>query len=151
LRPPAGVAAGFLLLALAIALSPSDVPAHDPSAFGGLFRTRNAGATWFVANPAGFLSGAIALAISPIDSNHLLLATDSGLLRSRNAGFALVSHDELLRQAVEGRRALQWLSLSTLAGGAAFLALLMLGGSWLCAGWRAIIGFRGTSPHLWGR
>lgn len=127
LRPPAVGAAGFLLLALAIALAPFDARAHDPSAFGGFFRTRTAGTAWFVANPVGFLSGVIARTISAVDSNHLLLATDSGLLCSRNAGFALVAHDEFLRQAVEGRSALQRLSLTTLAG-AAFLALLTLGG-----------------------
>ena len=128
-RPPAGGAAGFLLLALAIALSPSDARAHDPSAFGGLFRTHDGGATWFLAQPLSFLSGAIALAISPADPNHLLLATDSGLLRSQIAGFALVSLDEFLRQAVEGRSALQRLSLTTLADGAVLFALLTLGGT----------------------
>jgi photosystem II stability/assembly factor-like uncharacterized protein len=148
LRPPAGVAAGFLLLALAIALSPSDVPAHDPSAFGGLFRTRNAGATWFVANPAGFLSGAIALAISPIDSNHLLLATDSGLLRSRNAGldWKIEAPNVVIGPAfaaafdADGQRALVSASSAIVRsdgegwrtirapGRAAFLALLTLGG-----------------------
>jgi photosystem II stability/assembly factor-like uncharacterized protein len=60
--------------------------AHDPSAYGGLFRSRDAGATWFSANPGRIVSGAIALAVSPIEPAHLLLATDSGLLRSRNAG-----------------------------------------------------------------
>ena len=115
-RPPAGGAAGLLLLALAIALVPLEAWAHDPSRFGGLFRTRTAGDAWFDANPVGFLSGAIALAISPIDSNHPLLATDSGVLRSRSAGFALVSYDKFLPQAVEGRSALQRLSLTTLGG-----------------------------------
>lgn len=60
--------------------------AHDPSTWGGLFRSRDYGATWFPANAGRFVSGALALAISPSDVNHLLLATDSGLLRSRNGG-----------------------------------------------------------------
>jgi len=60
--------------------------AHDPGAYGGLFRSRDAGVTWFSANPGRIVSGAIALAVSPIEPAHLLLATDSGLLRSRNAG-----------------------------------------------------------------
>ena len=115
-RPPAGAAAGFLHLGLAIALVPLKARAHDPSPFRGLFRTRTAGDAWCDANPVGFLSGANALAISSVDSNHLLLATDSGVLRSRSAGFALVSHDELLRQAVEGRSVLQRLSLTRLGG-----------------------------------
>ena len=129
LRPPAGGAEGFLLLAPAIALPPFEARAHDPSAFEGLFRTRNAAATLFVPHPSsGFLSGAIALAISPVDSNHLLLSPDSGLLRSQIAGFALVSLDEFLRQAVEGHSALHPLSLATLADGAVLFALLTLGG-----------------------
>ena len=128
LRLSAGGTAGFLLPALAIALSPFEERAHHPSAFGGLFRTRSAGAAWLVVNPAGFLGGAIVLAISPVDSNHLVLSPDGRLLLSRIAVFALVSLDEFLRQAVEGRSALQRLSLTTLADGAVLFALLTLGG-----------------------
>jgi len=115
-RPPAGAAAGFLHLGPAIALVPLKARAHDPSPFRGPFRTWTAADAWFDANPVGFLSGANALAISSVDSNHLLLATDSGVLRSRSAGFALVSYDKFLPQAVEGRSALQRLSLTTLGG-----------------------------------
>ena len=70
----------------AILMSPTPASAHDPSAYGGLFRSRDGGITWFPANPGRIVSGAIALAVSPVEPNHLLLATDSGLLRSRNAG-----------------------------------------------------------------
>jgi hypothetical protein len=70
----------------AILMSPTQASGHDPSAYGGLFRSRDGGITWFPANPGRIVSGAIALAISPVEPNHLLLATDSGLLRSRNAG-----------------------------------------------------------------
>jgi photosystem II stability/assembly factor-like uncharacterized protein len=70
----------------AILISPAPVSAHDPSAYGGLFRSRDGGVTWFPANPGRIVSGAIALAASPVEPTHLLLATDSGLLRSRNAG-----------------------------------------------------------------
>ena len=78
----------FLVAALlsAMLMSPTQASAHDPSAYGGLFRSRDGGITWFPANPGRIVSGAIALAVSPIEPNHLLLATDSGLLRSRNAG-----------------------------------------------------------------
>jgi photosystem II stability/assembly factor-like uncharacterized protein len=59
---------------------------HDPSAWGGLFRSRDQGATWASANRGQYLSSAIALAISPTDPNHLLLGTGGGLFRSRNGG-----------------------------------------------------------------
>jgi photosystem II stability/assembly factor-like uncharacterized protein len=80
--------ARLLVIALlsAILVSPVPVSAHDPSAYGGLFRSRDGGITWFPANPGRIVSGAIALAVSPVEPTHLLLATDSGLLRSRNAG-----------------------------------------------------------------
>src|SRR3989454_6795260 len=75
-----------LPLAFALVLWSSPASAHDPSAWGGVFRSRDDGATWFLASPGRFASAALALAISPTDVNHLLLATDSGLLRSRNGG-----------------------------------------------------------------
>jgi photosystem II stability/assembly factor-like uncharacterized protein len=83
--PLAGGLLATLLSAVLLAWPPAAC-AHDPSAWGGLFRSRDAGATWFPANPGRFVSGALALAVSPTDVNHLLLATDSGLLRSRNGG-----------------------------------------------------------------
>ena len=75
-----------LLLALSLALWPCAALAHDPSAWGGLFRTRDGGVTWLAINSGSFVSGAIALAISPAEPNHVLLATDSGVLASRNGG-----------------------------------------------------------------
>ena len=76
----------ILPLALLLILSASPAQSHDPSAWGGLFRSRDHGATWVSANRGQFLSGALALAISPTDINHLLLGAESGLLRSRNGG-----------------------------------------------------------------
>jgi virginiamycin B lyase len=75
-----------LSLVFVAVLWSSPAAAHDPSAWGGLFRSRDDGGTWFLASPGRFPSAAIALAISPTDTNHLLLATDSGLLRSVNGG-----------------------------------------------------------------
>jgi photosystem II stability/assembly factor-like uncharacterized protein len=74
------------LLALALVLLATPAQSHDPSAWGGLFRSRDQGATWVSANRGQYLSSAIALAISPIDPDHLLLGTGSGLFRSRNGG-----------------------------------------------------------------
>jgi photosystem II stability/assembly factor-like uncharacterized protein len=75
-----------LSLVLLLTLPGGAAQSHDPSAWGGLFRSRDHGATWVSANHGPFLSGAIALTISPTDSNHLLLAAESGLFRSSNGG-----------------------------------------------------------------
>ena len=109
-----------VLVALGIALWPLDTFAHDPSAWGGLFRTRDAGATWSAANAGSFVSGAIALAVSPVDPNHLLLATDSGVSRSRNGGrdWELEAPDVLVGPAfaaahdADGQRALVSVALA---------------------------------------
>lgn len=108
-RPPRVLALTFLLV-----LSASPAGAHDPSAWGGLFRSRDHGVTWVSANRGQFVSGALALAISPVDVNHLLLGTDSALLRSRNGGrdWALEAPSILagaifaVAFAADGRRAL---------------------------------------------
>jgi photosystem II stability/assembly factor-like uncharacterized protein len=69
-----------------ITLSPCPATAHDPSAWGGLFRTRDGGKSWLALNSGSYVSGAIGLAISPTAPDHLLLATDSGVLSSKNGG-----------------------------------------------------------------
>jgi len=105
-----GLRAALLLLLLWS--SPAD--AHDASAWGGLFRSRDHGATWFLASPGTYPSAAIALAISPTDANQMLLATDNGLLRSRNGGrdwrreasSALVGAVFAAAFAADGKRAL---------------------------------------------
>ncbi len=74
------------LVAVLVTLSSAPAHSHDPGAWGGLFRSRDQGATWVSANRGPFLSGAIALEISPTDPNHLLLGAESGLFRSRNGG-----------------------------------------------------------------
>jgi photosystem II stability/assembly factor-like uncharacterized protein len=77
---------GSPILILTLMLWASPTWSHDPSAWGGLFRSRDNGEMWVSANRGQFVSGAIALAISPSDANHLLLGAESGLLRSRNGG-----------------------------------------------------------------
>ena len=78
---------GFLLsLAVLLILSVSAAQSHDPAAWGGLFRSRDDGATWMSANRGYYLSGAIALAVSPADPDHLLLGAETGLFRSHNGG-----------------------------------------------------------------
>jgi hypothetical protein len=102
------------LVASCLALSPAAGRAHDPSSWGGLFRSRDAGATWFLASQGRFVGGALALAISPNDPNNLLLASDSGLLWSVNGGrdWDSVAGDELAGSVfavafdADGRRAL---------------------------------------------
>ena len=75
-----------LTVLLALALLASATSAHDPSAYGGLFRSRNLGQSWINADVGLFLGAAVSLAIDPRDPNHLLLGTDTGLLFSRNGG-----------------------------------------------------------------
>jgi photosystem II stability/assembly factor-like uncharacterized protein len=60
--------------------------AHDSSAYGGLFRSRDFGGIWLNADVGLFLGGAVALAINPADPNYILLGTDSSLLVSRSGG-----------------------------------------------------------------
>ena len=83
---PRGRRAPRIALLLVLVLSSTPAVAHDASSWGGIFRTRDGGATWFPANPGLLVSSALGLAISPTDPHHLLLATDSGLLRSQNGG-----------------------------------------------------------------
>lgn len=68
------------------AMQPQRALAHDPSAWGGTFRTRDLGQSWLPADAGLFIGGALDLAVSPTDPNHLLYATDTRLLRSRNGG-----------------------------------------------------------------
>lgn len=59
---------------------------HDPSAWGGLFRSRDFGVNWFPADAGLFIGGALGVAIHPQDPSQLLYGTDARLLRSRNGG-----------------------------------------------------------------
>ena len=77
---------GALAIAtLALSLA-SSAHAHDASAYGGLFRSRNLGGTWLNADIGLFLNAALTVAVDPRDPNHLLMGTDIGLLASGNGG-----------------------------------------------------------------
>ena len=60
--------------------------AHDPSAWGGLFRSRDMGANWFPVDAGLFIGGALGVAVHPRDPAQLLYGTDARLLRSKNGG-----------------------------------------------------------------
>ena len=73
---------------LVLALIAHDARAHDPSSYGGVFRSRNLGANWLSADVGQFLNAALIVAINPKDQAHLLAGTDLGLIGSRNAGLS---------------------------------------------------------------
>lgn len=75
-----------ILFAAVTLLWNTAVQAHDPSAYGGLFRSRNLGGTWLNADIGLFLNAVLTVAIDPRDPNHLLMGTDVGLVSSRNGG-----------------------------------------------------------------
>ena len=62
--------------------------AHDPSSYGGVFRSRNLGGTWLSADVGLFLNAALVVAINPRQQTHLLAGTDLGVLQSRNGGLS---------------------------------------------------------------
>src|SRR6267378_2969310 len=75
-----------LFVAAALALWPVTGLAHDASSWGGLFRSRDGGTTWFQASVGKVMGSALAVAVDLNDPTRLLLGTDSGLLESRNGG-----------------------------------------------------------------
>ncbi len=76
----------ILLQVLLLTLATVGVRAHDPSAYGGVFRSRNLGGTWLSADIGLFLNAALVVAINPKNQAHLLVGTDLGVLASRNGG-----------------------------------------------------------------
>ncbi len=76
----------YLLLMLSAIPMAGIAEAHDPSPYGGVFRSRNMGDAWLNADIGLFLNATLALAVDPRDPEHLLLGTDVGLWRSHNGG-----------------------------------------------------------------
>src|SRR5262245_40993453 len=79
---------GFLFRLLLLALMLGEAGAHDPSSYGGVFRSRNLGASWLSADVGLCLNAALIVAINPKDQAHLLAGTDLGLISSRNGGLS---------------------------------------------------------------
>ena len=75
-----------LVCAAVLAVWPAGVRAHDASGWGGLFRSRDGGATWFQANQGRLVGGALGVAVEPGNPDHVLLGTDDGVLVTRNGG-----------------------------------------------------------------
>jgi photosystem II stability/assembly factor-like uncharacterized protein len=75
----------FRLVCVASLLA-SSASAHDASSYGGVFRSRDLGASWLNADVGLFLNAALVIAVDPRDSSHLLVGTDLGILSSRNGG-----------------------------------------------------------------
>jgi len=63
---------------------------HDPSSYGGVFRSRNLGGTWLSADVGLFLNAALVVAINPKNQSQLLAGTDLGVLGSPNGGLSWV-------------------------------------------------------------
>src|SRR5258708_2144254 len=75
-----------LWLACLVCLMADSASPHDASSYGGVFRSRDFGATWLNADVGLFLNAALVIAVDPRDSSHLLVGTDLGILSSRNGG-----------------------------------------------------------------
>lgn len=75
-----------VLIFLSALWLPLTLCAHDADSYGGLYRSRDAGATWLPADGGLFINASNTVAISPIDSNDLLYGTDTKLMRSKNGG-----------------------------------------------------------------
>jgi photosystem II stability/assembly factor-like uncharacterized protein len=76
----------MLCVACVLSLLTGSASAHDASSYGGVFRSRDLGATWLNADVGLFLNAALIIAVDPRDSSHLLAGTDLGILSSHNGG-----------------------------------------------------------------
>jgi photosystem II stability/assembly factor-like uncharacterized protein len=75
-----------LYVACVLSVLTGSASSHDASSYGGVFRSRDLGATWLNADVGLFLNAPLILAVDPRDSSHLLVGTDLGILSSHNGG-----------------------------------------------------------------
>ena len=120
--------AALVLLILALTAAPAG--AHDPSAWGGSFRSRDGGGTWTPIDAGLFIGGAVMLAIDPNDPNHILYATDARMLRSRNGGRDWVQEPTAIFMAPTLAVAFSSTGESILAATAAGVFRTDAGGAW---------------------
>jgi photosystem II stability/assembly factor-like uncharacterized protein len=76
----------MLCVACVLSLMTGSASPHDASSYGGVFRSRDLGASWLNADVGLFLNAALIIAVDPRDSSHLLAGTDLGILSSHNGG-----------------------------------------------------------------
>ena len=72
--------------AFALSVLAGSASSHDASSYGGVFRSRDLGASWLNADVGLFINAALIIAVDPRDSSHLLAGTDLGILSSHNGG-----------------------------------------------------------------
>jgi hypothetical protein len=75
----------LVLAVIGLSVAPA-AHAHDASAYGGLFRSRNFGATWLNADVGLFLNAVLTAAVDPRAPDHILMGTDIGLFSSTSGG-----------------------------------------------------------------
>jgi hypothetical protein len=76
----------ILRLACFVLMLNGSARAHDPSSYGGVFRSRDLGFSWLNADVGLFLNAALVVAVDPRDPSRLLVGTDLGVLSSRSGG-----------------------------------------------------------------
>jgi len=70
----------FVVVLLLLAFAAGGAWPHDASSYGGVFRSRNLGGTWFRADVGPFLNAPLIVAVDSRNPSHLLAGTDLGLL-----------------------------------------------------------------------
>lgn len=85
-HPDASIVTKYRLAVLSFLIAAGAADAHDPSAYGGLFRSSDGGTTWLPADGGLFVGGAMAFAYRPGEPTSVLYGTDNRLMASSNGG-----------------------------------------------------------------